>query len=219
MPVFLRWGACLLRPGGAHPNLARLGAFGGYGLLWHFPHGLRCLKSSVRALVSARTWPETQILWADLRPIAVNQPDPRQGATALIRHHHRRAVLGGELVTPLLKGDQCRSKRAALLREAVERARRRAASQQDASRTEALKPIRQSISRHAKAALKLGKPLRPQESIANDEECPPVAHVIERAGERAVECREIGLSGHGCKSALLKLWSHFATILRLGQAS
>ncbi len=101
-----------------------------------------------------------QILRADRCAIAIDQHDSRQRTTALIRHYDGRAVLGGELVTPLLKGDQRGSKRASFLGQAVEWPRRRATSQQDASRAQASEPIRQGIPRQTEAALKLAKLLR-----------------------------------------------------------
>src|SRR5436190_468985 len=127
----------------------------------------------------------------------VDQPD-QDAAAGDELHRHRRAVaapardprraLREVAVAPLHQREEGEAKLAALVGEAILEALGPLAvadALEDADVDEPVEAVGEDVARDAEAREQLVEPAAPERDVADDQQRPPVAHDLERAGDRA----------------------------------
>src|SRR5690606_15058530 len=115
-------------------------------------------------------------------------------ATGQVPDCHRFvARLGHPLVAPLPEGHHHRPQGGALPGEHVDVPAARlvvAAALHDPGLAEGVQPVREDVAGDAETTLEVVEPGHAEQGVADDQERPPLADDLERAGDRAVHVRE-----------------------------
>ena len=99
----------------------------------------------------------------------------------------------------------------------VDRAPLRTAALDDAMCGEAFQPHRQNVFCNSEALLEVAEAADAEESVANNQQGPPVSHDLKGSGQRTVQFRKICLARHGCRVKPFVVWFHSATKYRSPQ--